>query len=333
MPTQIFHSVVVTGIGEDDFDDASPPQIILAHRKATSLFDADLVTLLTPVGHNFVQSFCILPSGSGQGRPEQMRHAEAVAEFCAWLAGTDLNYIACECHEGTQTWRVIGSDMCDAHEVPADIYPHLTMGMEAVAARLHSLTVERDRVPQLWHLWLCAEASGSERPIGHGDERTMRESMQKHADSGRDVWLVSPDGAKHLPAQNAAMLELLEAQHAFVEAIRSAPGVVKLPAGAGKAVSHAAQELALLVMSDCGLSTTDHGHALLHCIAERVQAVMNAAALGEREACAALAVQWGSARLDDHGGHALRNFAQAVRNGERADPVRYPDTSRVEANQ
>jgi hypothetical protein len=31
------------------------------------------------------------------------------------------------------------------------------------------------------------------------------------------------------------------------------------------------------------------------------------------EEAAALAVEWGNARLDDHGGHALRNYAEAVR--------------------
>jgi len=31
------------------------------------------------------------------------------------------------------------------------------------------------------------------------------------------------------------------------------------------------------------------------------------------EECAKLAVEWGNARLDDHGGHALRNYAAAIR--------------------
>jgi hypothetical protein len=41
----------------------------------------------------------------------------------------------------------------------------------------------------------------------------------------------------------------------------------------------------------------------------------------ERERCAKLADQWAAAREPEHGGNALRNFAAALRAGERPDGV------------
>jgi hypothetical protein len=42
-------------------------------------------------------------------------------------------------------------------------------------------------------------------------------------------------------------------------------------------------------------------------------AAIEAAIEATKEKIEAMAIEWGNARLDNHGGHALRNFAAAIR--------------------
>lgn len=92
MPNHIMQTIIVTGINSGNDFEGEP--IWKAWSKATEMFDVDLVSAPTAVGHNFVQSFCIFPSGSGVGRDPQKAHQKAVAEFCAYLADTGLEYVA-----------------------------------------------------------------------------------------------------------------------------------------------------------------------------------------------------------------------------------------------
>lgn len=95
MPTHTFIPALVTGInpGEES-------EIVMAHRRALELFEDGLVSPLSEVGHNFVQSFCVFPSGGGQGRPALTEHRAAVKEFCAWLESTNLDYFAASWQDG-----------------------------------------------------------------------------------------------------------------------------------------------------------------------------------------------------------------------------------------
>lgn len=92
MPNHIVQTIIVTGINTGNGFDKEP--VVKAWAKATGMFDVDLVSAPTAVGHNFVQSFCIFPTGGGVGREPQKEHQKAVAEFCAYLAGTGLEYVA-----------------------------------------------------------------------------------------------------------------------------------------------------------------------------------------------------------------------------------------------
>lgn len=91
MSNQVLRTIVVSGIntGADDLD-----EIAAAWNKAQTYFEADLVSPLTSVGHNFVQSFCVFPTGSGSGHPAQLVHLTGVKTFCAYLACTNLDYVA-----------------------------------------------------------------------------------------------------------------------------------------------------------------------------------------------------------------------------------------------
>lgn len=93
MATQTYQTVVVTGINSDTEDDG----IVVAHAYAKELFEDGLVSELSPVGHNFIQSFCVFPSGSGNERAPQMAHREHVRQFCEWLAqlgAAEVSYVA-----------------------------------------------------------------------------------------------------------------------------------------------------------------------------------------------------------------------------------------------
>lgn len=89
MPSQTYQTIVVTGINPGDED----AEIVLAHARATELFDSGLVSPLSPVGHNFGQSFCVLPSWSGNGREAQIKHQNGMRTLRGWLAKTDLDFV------------------------------------------------------------------------------------------------------------------------------------------------------------------------------------------------------------------------------------------------
>ena len=92
MPNHIMQTVIVTGINSDEQDHHQP--ITLAYVEAKTLFDPDLISARTPVGHNFVQSFCVFPTGSGTGREPQNRHQQSIATFVAYLKTLGVEYVA-----------------------------------------------------------------------------------------------------------------------------------------------------------------------------------------------------------------------------------------------
>lgn len=89
MPNHTMQSIIVSGINEG----GDSEYITVAYQKAVAMFEPGLVAI-TSIGHNFVQSFCIFPTGSGNRRPPQLVHQQAIDEFCLWLASTDLEYVA-----------------------------------------------------------------------------------------------------------------------------------------------------------------------------------------------------------------------------------------------
>jgi hypothetical protein len=85
-----FQSVVVTAIDEGDSD----TPIAQAHSWALELFERDLVSALTEVGHNCVHSFCVFPTGSGNQREPQLAHSTAIVEFCRRLHELEIDFVA-----------------------------------------------------------------------------------------------------------------------------------------------------------------------------------------------------------------------------------------------
>lgn len=85
MPNQEYRSVIVTDVAGADME--------YAHMTARALFDSDLVSPLTPVGHNFIASFAIFPSGSGVGREASKQHDEAVRVFVKKLHKLALDFV------------------------------------------------------------------------------------------------------------------------------------------------------------------------------------------------------------------------------------------------
>jgi len=84
MSKEFFHTLLVTGINPED--DKAP--IVLAHARAKELFEEDLVSPLTEVGHNFGQSFSV-----SLGREAQENHHKAMREMVAWLASSELDFV------------------------------------------------------------------------------------------------------------------------------------------------------------------------------------------------------------------------------------------------
>lgn len=52
----------------------------------------------------------------------------------------------------------------------------------------------------VWRLWACAQETGTDWLVDSGDKDEMISRMAAEAERGRDVWVIAPDGAKHLPA-------------------------------------------------------------------------------------------------------------------------------------
>ncbi len=86
MPNQNFHALIVTGIAALD-------ALKVAHTKALTMFDTDLVSPMTQEGHNFVASFAVFPSGSGEGREANANHRKAMYGFLRTLNDLELDYV------------------------------------------------------------------------------------------------------------------------------------------------------------------------------------------------------------------------------------------------
>jgi hypothetical protein len=92
MPNQTYQSILITGVNHSDDNDHSV-EIVQAHARACAMFDEGLVSPLSPIGHNFGQSFCVFPSWSGNTRVGQMNHRENIRTLSEWLAETSLNFV------------------------------------------------------------------------------------------------------------------------------------------------------------------------------------------------------------------------------------------------
>lgn len=86
MPSQDYRSVIVTGVAEDR-------ELVEAHAAARALFDPELVSAITPAGHNFIASFAVFPSGSGKGREASKRHDAAIKVFVKKLREFALDFV------------------------------------------------------------------------------------------------------------------------------------------------------------------------------------------------------------------------------------------------
>lgn len=111
MPSQTYHTIVVTGINPGVGD----AEICQAHTRAMEVFDADLVSALSSVGHNFGQSFCVFPSWSGSGREGQIKHENGMRTLRDWLAKTDLDFVETKWTDGAEP-TIISS-----HDSPARV--------------------------------------------------------------------------------------------------------------------------------------------------------------------------------------------------------------------
>ena len=52
-----------------------------------------------------------------------------------------------------------------------------------------------------WQLWMCNQETGTDFLYRWGPKEEMRQEMNRAADHGRDVWLISPKGRKYRPLQ------------------------------------------------------------------------------------------------------------------------------------
>lgn len=84
MPNQEYRSVIVT--------DVAGPEMEQAHALACALFDTDLVCA-TPPGHNFIQSFIVFPSGSGEGRTASKQHDASIRLLVKRLRQLALDFV------------------------------------------------------------------------------------------------------------------------------------------------------------------------------------------------------------------------------------------------
>lgn len=55
----------------------------------------------------------------------------------------------------------------------------------------------------MWKLWMCDHQNGKDFMYMRGTEAEMRKVMQSEFVRGRDVWLIDPNGKKHLPEDQA----------------------------------------------------------------------------------------------------------------------------------
>ena len=93
MPNQDFRSIIVTGV-ED-------PEMEQARTIALTLFVRDLVSALTPPGHNFIVSFAVFPSGSGAGREASKKHDAAINVFVKNLRELLPNFVVVHWSDNT----------------------------------------------------------------------------------------------------------------------------------------------------------------------------------------------------------------------------------------
>jgi len=111
MPSQTYQTIVVTGINPGVGD----AEIHQAHTLAMELFDADLVSALSSVGHNFGQSFCVFPSWSASGRNGQIEHENGMRALRDWLAKTDLDFVE------TKWTDDVEPTIISSHDSPAGV--------------------------------------------------------------------------------------------------------------------------------------------------------------------------------------------------------------------
>ena len=68
---------------------------------------------------------------------------------------------------------------------------------------VHNAVAEVDDAPPVdvgtWNLWACAQDSGRDYWVASGSGPEMRLRLANEAAHSRDVWLIAPDGTKHLP--------------------------------------------------------------------------------------------------------------------------------------
>ncbi len=93
MPTQDFRSVIVTGV--------EAPEMEQARTTALAIFEPDLVSALTPPGHNFIVSFAVFPSGSGAGREASKNHDAAMRVFVQKLRDLTLDFVVIHWSDNT----------------------------------------------------------------------------------------------------------------------------------------------------------------------------------------------------------------------------------------
>lgn len=53
----------------------------------------------------------------------------------------------------------------------------------------------------MWQLWCCDPGSGREGVILLAPEQEVRKEFEANSKSGRDVWMIDPNGVKYLPVR------------------------------------------------------------------------------------------------------------------------------------
>lgn len=119
MANNTYHSILVTAFNGDEETDP----LFKVHKIAQELFEPDLVSPLSGVGHNSMNSFCVFPNGSGSKRPAETEHRKAIERFVGVLKEADVNYAVIYWSDDD------GSSPCviGSHDEPLDMKKRLQL--------------------------------------------------------------------------------------------------------------------------------------------------------------------------------------------------------------
>lgn len=124
MPNHRFRTLAVVGINPETGNQAP---IQRAHQRAQALLGV-AVTPLSKVGHNFIQSFFVHPSGGGVGREALAEHDRGMDELIRFVRALDLEFVETQWGDDLDP-RIVSSHEDPASPAPKKTEPGIAFGM------------------------------------------------------------------------------------------------------------------------------------------------------------------------------------------------------------